>query len=73
MHTLYVETKKLFSVVDKLLGKKKLPTLPPEKITSELVEEFSAYFQNKIAKIRASIVKEDDPVVSQPHLSESRR
>ena len=56
------DTKKMFSVVGNLLGKKKPPTLPPDKDSKELVKEFSTFFMEKIARIRASITTDHIPL-----------
>jgi len=58
------DSKKLFSVVRNLLGKKTTPTLPPDKDYKELVNEFSTFFIDKIARIRASIVSDGESQLS---------
>lgn len=49
------DQRKLFSVVSRLLGKSQCTILPPGRQPSELVNEFSEFFSEKIMRIRAAI------------------
>ena len=49
------DTKRLFEVVNKLLGKNKTSCLPPERTPAELTSMFSDFFVQKIKRIRDSV------------------
>ena len=53
--------KKLFQVVDKLLGSERAQILPPDRDPLALAEEFSAFFTEKVEAIRARITN-DEPL-----------
>ena len=46
------DSKKLFNIVNKLLGRRTSNPLPTSKSDEQLAEEFATYFLNKIDKIR---------------------
>jgi hypothetical protein len=61
------DSKKLFSVVNNLLGKRKEPTLPANKEPKDLAEEFCTYFHEKIERIRAGIIRDGQTTHSPDH------
>jgi hypothetical protein len=66
------DTKKLFTVVNRLLGKDSVTPLPAGKSISDISEMFSEYFVQKIAKIRNSITCDSSmPVIQPPFVSSS--
>ena len=50
------DSKKLFNIVNKLLGRKTSNPLPTAKSDEQLAEEFATYFLNKIDKIRERFI-----------------
>ena len=47
-----IDSKKLFNIVNKLLGGKTSNSLPTSKSDKQLAEEFATYLLNKIGKIK---------------------
>ena len=60
--------KKMFSVVSSLLGKKKSRLLPPGRSDADLADSFSAFFTNKVEKVRQSIEDASSDVHNAAHL-----
>ena len=57
--------KRMFSVIDTLLGKSKSRIVPPGRDELELVTAFSNFFRDKVDNIRSSIGPTDDVDVAQ--------
>lgn len=58
------DSKQLFKVVNKLLGKSNTSPMPSSTSDTELASMFSDFFVQKITKIRSSIVSETTPTHS---------
>ena len=55
VHSAQNDCKKLFRLVNKLLGKKDSDLMPPTR-TPELCEDFMTFFKGKIDKIRERFI-----------------
>ena len=53
------DSKDFFNLTNYLLGKETVPVMPQSAQPEELVEEFTEFFINKIAQIRASLEEYD--------------
>ena len=59
VHTSQNDSKKLFRLVNKLLGKKNSNPMPPARTPAQLCEDFATFFKGKIDKIKDQFLDRD--------------